>query len=179
MPEDEKTLSLKVNWGRGVLRLTSCLPQSLREGRPVRLMSTELPVQVGMTCLLRELRLLCVSPGEWLLSSPTTSGTEIRDTIAKDCKSQHVEYADVSAGHAVIEVTGVSAREVLSKGCGIDLHPRVLFAGRCVRTRFAQVPVVIDCVQDPDRFELYTGRSYTHYLKDWLFDAGVGYAARQ
>lgn len=178
MPEDEKTLHLKVNWERAVLRLTSCLPQSMRQERPVRLLNTALPVSVGMTCLLDEVRLLCISPGEWLMTSLSKSGIAIRDTIAKDLRAQNVEFADLSAGHAVIEVAGPSVRDVLSKGCGIDLHPRTLFAGRCVRTRFAQIPLVIDCVQDPDRFELYAGRSYTHYLKDWLLDAGVGYASR-
>jgi sarcosine oxidase subunit gamma len=62
---------------------------------------------------------------------------------------------------------------LLSKGCGLDLHPRSFPAGRCARTRFAQIPVVLDCPDEDSRFDMYAGRSYRQYLHEWLLDAAV------
>jgi sarcosine oxidase gamma subunit len=44
-------------------------------------------------------------------------------------------------------------------------------AGRCTRTRLAQLAVVVDCIDPAPRFELYFGRSYLKYLHAWLVDA--------
>jgi sarcosine oxidase subunit gamma len=62
---------------------------------------------------------------------------------------------------------------VLSKSCGLDFHPRRFALGHCARTRFAQIPVLIDCVDALPRFELYVQKSYSHYLEDWLIDAAL------
>jgi hypothetical protein len=39
--------------------------------------------------------------------------------------------------------------------------------------RFAQIPVIIDCLDEPPRFELTVARSYLQYLRFWLTYAAV------
>ncbi|WP_285698235.1 sarcosine oxidase subunit gamma family protein [Actinomadura sp. NBRC 104412] len=41
----------------------------------------------------------------------------------------------VSAARTVLELSGPSARDVLSHDCPLDLHPRVFGPGRCAQTR--------------------------------------------
>jgi sarcosine oxidase subunit gamma len=74
-------------------------------------------------------------------------------------------------------VRGSAARELLSKGCGLDLHPESFPAGHCARARFAQIPVVIECLEEPPRFEMTVARSYLQYLQSWLEDAAVEFEA--
>jgi sarcosine oxidase gamma subunit len=43
--------------------------------------------------------------------------------------------------------------------------------GQCLRTRLAHVPVVILCLDEAPRYELWVARSYREYLRSWLHDA--------
>jgi sarcosine oxidase subunit gamma len=83
-----------------------------------------------------------------------------------------ISAVNLSDALSILRMQGRVAREVLSKGCGLDLHPHTFPAGRCARTRFAGLAVTLDCVQ-PERFELYVARSYSSYLHAWLLDAGA------
>src|SRR5215213_6271863 len=154
--------------GRSVLRLRSWLREFSRGGKPVMLHGRELPAQVGQI-LTGEVRALCVSPGEWLVVSTQSNS---RRPLPPDESTQGLVLVDLTDGLAIIDVGGFAARAILSKGCGLDLHPRSFPAGRCARTRFAQIPVVVECLE-PSRFELYVARSYRHYLHSWLEDAAV------
>ena len=154
--------------GRSVLRLRSWLPEFSRGGKPVILDGRELPAQVG-EILPGQVRALCVSPGEWLLVSTESDWPQ---PLRPEESTQGLVLVDLTDGLAIIDVRGSAAREILCKGCGLDLHPRSFPAGRCARTRFAQIPVVVECL-GPSRFELYVARSYLHYLHSWLEDAAV------
>ena len=107
-------------------------------------------------------RTLCIGPGDWLIVSSGSSAPEI--------SGSGLALVDLSDGLVALAVSGPAAREVLSKGCGLDLHR--FAAGKCTRTRFAQIPVVLECL-DETRFELHVARSYLHYLRAWLTDAAL------
>jgi sarcosine oxidase subunit gamma len=99
----------------------------------------------------------------------------LRSILAPElAAAQSLALVDLTAGLVVFEVSGSAVREILAKSCGLNFHPRRFGPGHCARTRFAQIPVVIDCIQDPGIFELYAPRSYLHYLKDWVCDAAQG-----
>jgi heterotetrameric sarcosine oxidase gamma subunit len=120
-------------------------------------------------------RVLCTGPGEWLLVSPPIGAARLHNVLAPELTTHGLALVDLTDGLAVFEVSGSAVREVLAKSCGLDLDRLRFRAGQCARTRFAQIPVVIDCTQDSGIFELYAPRSYAHYLKDWLLDAAVGF----
>jgi sarcosine oxidase subunit gamma len=65
----------------------------------------------------------------------------------------------------------VAARDVLSMGCGLDLHAKSFPVGSASRTRFAQLPVVLECTSSGPQYEVYVGASYLPYLKAWIEDA--------
>jgi len=158
--------------GRTVLRLKSWLPEFVTGGKPVVLAGQELPTQVG-AILSGPLRVSCLGPGDWLIVLQEHPASSLREHIAPDLSTQGFALVDLTAGVAGLEVQGSRACEVLSKGCGLDLHPRNFPAGRCARTRFAQIPVIIECLDGPPRFELNVARSYFHYLYAWLTDAAA------
>lgn len=102
-----------------------------------------------------------------------TNVARLRNVLAPQLAAQSLVLVDLTDGLVVLELSGTAARQVLATSCGLDLDGRAFAAGHCARTRLAQIPVVIDCVQDSGVFELYAPRSYGSYLEDWLLDASV------
>lgn len=172
MPDKTAAVQITVTSSRTSLRLKSWLPEYTNGGKSVVLAGRELPSAVGTT-LSGPMRVLCIAPGEWLIVSYEHQASVLRENIEPDLLQQGLTLVDLTDGLAGLEVQGSAAREVLSKGCGLDLHPRSFPTGRCARTRFAQIPVVVDCLDEPPRFELYVARSYFSYLRLWLIDAAA------
>jgi sarcosine oxidase, subunit gamma len=83
---------------------------------------------------------------------------------------------DVSANRTTIELTGPHARDILEKGCALDLHPRAFAAGRCAQTTLARAQVILWQTSDEPTYHLLVRNSFAQYLADWLVDAGHEYA---
>jgi sarcosine oxidase subunit gamma len=148
----------------------------LKDSRQVRddavhFLGHDLPAQVG-TILSGAVRIFCLGPGEWLAEM----STKLDEGETADLAAQGVVAVDLTDGLAVLDLQGDSARDILAKGCGLDIGAKSFLPGRCARTRFTQVAVLIECV-DAAAFRLYVSRSYAHYLGAWLADAAVEYSA--
>jgi sarcosine oxidase subunit gamma len=154
------------------MRLTSWLPEYRNGKKRGTIDGPELPSEVGAT-VSGGMHVLCMGPAEWLIVSTERAACTLRERIEPGLARQGLVLVDLSDGLAGLAVQGVAARDLLSKGCGLDFHPRIFPAGQCARTRFAQIPIIIDCLDEPPRFELYVARSYLHYLHAWLIDAAV------
>ena len=164
---DSAALQLTLRRERVMLSVKSWLPEHANGGRRARLAGAELPSQVGAVSLARA-RALCLAPNEWLIVSP--------DASVPGMAEQGLALVDVSDALAVLEIRGAAAREALSRGCGLDLHPEAFPAGRCARTRFAQIAIILECLGPQEAFELTAARSYLQYLRDWLTDAAVEFS---
>jgi heterotetrameric sarcosine oxidase gamma subunit len=141
-----------------------------RGAEAVVLDGRDLPRRGGDT-LTGPLRVLCLAPGEWLILSGKSSA-ELRAHLQAGLQQYGLAFVDWSDGYAGLALEGSAARTVLSKACGLDLDSHAFPPGRCARTRLAQLPVIVEC-REVARFELYVARSYAHYLRDWLLDAGA------
>jgi sarcosine oxidase subunit gamma len=157
--------------GQTLFALRSWLPRRAQSA-PVVVGGQELPSQVG-AIVSDTPRVMCLGPQEWLIVSSDCDASGLRARIEPDLAKQGLVLVDLTDGFATLEVQGPAARELLSKGCGLDFHPRSFPAGYCARTRFAQFPLTIACLSEPLRFELIAGRSYARYLQAWLTDAAV------
>lgn len=157
---------------RAWLRLKSWRQDTAHGAAPVLLAGPALPVQAGEITAADDWRALCLAPGDWLLEPRAGAAGGWRPRLAE----QDLAVVDLGDGLATLEVGGPAARELLAKGCGLDLHPRAFPPGRCARTRFARIATVIECLDGPERFALTVARSQRHYLHDWLLDAAVEFA---
>ncbi|MGO1182834.1 MAG: sarcosine oxidase subunit gamma [Micrococcaceae bacterium] len=88
------------------------------------------------------------------------------------------QVVDVSANRAVLELSGPSAREVLEKGCAVDLHDAGCPIGTGVSTQIGTVPVVLHRVDD-ERFRVFPRASFTDYLVRWLIDGMLEFASEK
>jgi sarcosine oxidase subunit gamma len=145
-------------------------------------MGFALPTKALTSASHREVTALWMSPDEWLIVTPG-NGPGMESTLRQAFGDQHVSLADVGDNYTVVEVSGAKARDVLAKGCPLDLHPREWPAGKVGGSLVSKANVVIHRSDDGDdeanpRFDLYVRRSFAEYLWLWLEDAAKEYGLR-
>ncbi len=154
-----------------ILRLKSW--ERTEEQQSVALAGQQLRADVGTSVVAGAMRVLCIGPSEWLVVAKTRVDPHALNVIERELATQSVALADLSDGLRGFCIEASHARELLSKGCGLDFHADRFPVGRCACTRLAQIPAVIDCVDGSSRFEIYVARSHGDYLSAWLRDAAA------
>lgn len=157
---------------RASVRVKSWLPEHCSGARAVDLDGQRMPA-VGATAAAGEFRVLGLAPGEWLVVSDHADGAKIQEVLQSGLEGECFALVDLSDGLLGLRMQDRAVRDILSRSCGLDLHPQLFPAGRCARTRFAQLPVTLDCRDDPQVFELYVARSYASWLRSWLIDSAA------
>jgi len=117
--------------------------------------------------------LLWLGPDEWLLITDKDAETKMAEALNGAFAPMHAGATDVSSGQTVLVVRGTDARDLLAKGCSLDLHPRVFGPGRCAQGIVGSVGVCIRQVDDAPTYELVVRRSFADFLWRWLLDAGA------
>ncbi len=143
-----------------------------RDVRFVRAMAAatglEPPVAPGTTAHHLLDAVLWLGPDEWLVVSETQPGHALASRMQQALQGLHAAVIDVSDARVVYAVTGAHARDVLAKGCALDLHPRAFSLGQCASSLLAEVPVLIHQRSAEPCFELYVARSVGEYVRAWL-----------
>jgi sarcosine oxidase subunit gamma len=134
-----------------------------------------LPVEPGTTAARGERAVLWLGPDEWLVVGPDGDAEGIARDLQTGAGAGWVTTVDLSANRTVLELGGPRAREVLAKGCTLDLHPRGLEPGRCAQTALARAQVILEATA-PDTFRIYVRGSFATYLATWLMDAMAEYS---
>jgi sarcosine oxidase, subunit gamma len=147
-------------------------------GRAIDLL---LPGEPNTTATRGELTALWLGPDAWLLTCPPGEAASHIGSLRDALSDVHAAITDVSDGRVALRLGGPSARDVLAKGCPLDLHPRAFAAGRCAQSLLAKASVLIHLLADDARgptFDVYVARSFAHYLFAWLEDAGREYGVQ-
>lgn len=119
-------------------------------------------------------QLLCLDRDEWLAVVPSGREDVVLRTLSAALEGQAAAVLDVSDAHWVVDLEGPLVREVLSKGCPLDLHARAFPPGRCARTTLAGVPVVVQSLDD-GVLRLFAAPSMARWLGDWFLDQTAEY----
>ncbi|SNR50621.1 sarcosine oxidase subunit gamma [Blastococcus mobilis] len=115
-----------------------------------------------------------LGPDEWLLSSTAETPEEFESRVRAAVLPLGGSATDVSAQRIGLRLTGARVRDVLTKGCSIDLHPRVFGRGSSVQTMLGQAGVVLLALSDAgDDYVVLVRSSFAGYLADWLLDAAL------
>ena len=134
-----------------------------------------LPTEPNTAAVNGEMLALWLGPDEWLVVTPPSAQTRLLETFEVALDGKHAAVTDVTGGQTVITLSGPRARDVLAKGCPLDLHPAVFRPGHCAQTLVAKANVTIRCVDDSPAFELIVRRSFAEYMALWLHDAAQEY----
>lgn len=136
-----------------------------------------LPLEPNRVASMRMLRTLWLGPDEWLVTSPEGTAPDLVGRLTRALAGRQATVTDLSSSRAVIEITGIEARALLAKGCGLDLHPRAFGPGCCAQTLFARLPVIIDQLSAAPLYRLFVRRSAARWLAEWLIDAAEEFRA--
>ena len=120
-------------------------------------------------------RVLWLGPEEWLIVTQDADSAMTVARLDEALVGQHVQVVDVSDARAIFNISGISARKILTKGCPLDLHPRVFTAGHSTRTVIGKVQIILHQVSERPDYDIYVHRSLAEYLWEWLEDAGLEY----
>ena len=132
----------------------------------------ELPLEPN-TAAGQDPEILWLGPNEWLFvrpdPEPDADGEALARTLGEALAGVHHSAIDVSSNRAAFDLLGSDRLEVLSKGCGLDLHPRAWRDGRCAQTMLATVPVILH--ERASMTRVLVRPSYVPYLDRWLGDS--------
>ena len=76
----------------------------------------------------------------------------------------------MSAALCAIQIFGPKVRDVLSKGCAIDLHPDSFYKNKAVQCDLALANIVLVCLEE-NEFICICRTSFAEYILDWFIDA--------
>lgn len=115
-----------------------------------------------------------LGPEEWLVTSTELDGEALEKQL-HDAVAEHGGAAvDVSAQRTTVRLRGAHARDVLAKGCSLDLHPSVFGVGVAAQTTLGLAAAVLIPLDDTGTdYRILVRSSFAGYLADWLIDAAL------
>ena len=129
------------------------------------------PAQPNTVDGKRDRYALWLGPDEWLVVGAPDSQDKLVTALREALAGMTAAVTDVSEGRTVLRLTGPAARDLLAKGCGLDLHPRTFRAGCCAQSRLAKALIVLHQIDEAPSYDVYIERSFADYLWHWLEDA--------
>ena len=116
---------------------------------------------------------LWLGPDQWWVLGAEPG--KLAAKLVKAVESQPAAITEVGESRACLRVAGPHARDLLAKGCPLDLHPRVFAPGACAQSLLAKATVLIHQVDEAPTYDVYVLRSFAEYLWLWLEDAANEY----
>jgi sarcosine oxidase subunit gamma len=146
-------------------------PDGPAASRASELLGLELPITPSTYASTATLTAIWMGPDEWLIAAGTQSGAALEERL-RAAVGEHGAAIDVSAQRTTLRLNGPDARDVLAKGCSLDLHPTVFRKGTAAQTMLGQAGVVLIALDDAGTDSgILVRSSFARYLADWLLDA--------
>ena len=115
----------------------------------------------------KDTRILWSGPSNWLLVS---TKKDVLNSIQKICDDKNFAVTDLSHSRAIIELKGSNSKEVLKKGCPINLNE--FKVNNCANSVFHGITITIDMISnDPETFRIFALRSFGESLYHSITDA--------
>ncbi len=114
------------------------------------------------------------APAQWFA---VADGLVSAPAIARltDALAGIASVIDHSSGKVVVRISGPRTRDVLAKGCPIDLDPRVFGPGGAAATEIAHIGCQLWQVDDRPTFDLVVNRSLAKSFWSWLAASAAEY----
>lgn len=113
-----------------------------------------------------------MGPDERLVYSTAQDSVDLVKVLSAGLPTGKSAVVDVSDYYTVLQVSGVTAQQVLSSGTPFDIHPRVFKQGHCAQTRFGNASVLLSCQEEATTYDLQVRWSFAEYLWGYLCRVG-------
>ena len=97
------------------------------------LLGVELPTKVSTYAKNADTTVIWLGPDEWLVTDTALAGPELEARLREAVATHGGVAIDVSGQRTTLRLRGSRSRDVLAKGCALDLHP----TGHCRGNRRA------------------------------------------
>jgi sarcosine oxidase subunit gamma len=131
-----------------------------------------LPAQPNTVARGEEYDVLWLGPDEWLVRSLQPRPALLETRLAGLLAGQFASAVDVGSGFTVLEARGSRVREVLARGCPLDLHPSLAAPGQCVQSHYFKASIVLVPVES-DAYDIVVRRSFADYFCRMMLDAAL------
>ncbi|MEQ8333258.1 sarcosine oxidase subunit gamma family protein [Nisaea sp.] len=138
-------------------------------------LGVELPAKPGTVASSKTARVLWTGPNEWMVYSDDTG---LAAALTKAVSNLHAAVTDVTEHYTLIRLSGRHARDVMIKGCAIDLHPREFGPGQCAQSHLGRITVLFDQTDETPSYDILVRASFAEYLWMYLEDAGLEFGVR-
>jgi sarcosine oxidase subunit gamma len=136
-------------------------------------LGVNIPATSPGTAKSDDLTALWMGPDRWWLVADgpvLPSVNELHQKLA----AFNAAVVEVGDAFVAVKIAGPKSRDVLAKGCTIDLHPRAFKTGSVVQTNLAKAQIALYQL-DETTYQIFARRSFAEYLWTWLEDAGIEY----
>lgn len=125
------------------------------------------PPEAGQVLITTGMKAVWIQPRTWLVTAPWRANGNLAGRLA-GALGASAAIVDQSFGKACIEIKGPHARDVLAKGCRIDLHPRVFAPGQSAITPVAHISCVIVQTGAEPVYEVILPAALSASFAEWL-----------
>ena len=118
--------------------------------------------------------MLWLGPDEWLVRSETAHDAArtapLQAKLGTAFTGVFASAVDVGSGYTVLEISGTRTREVLARGCPLDLHPKLFGVGQCAQSHYFKASIAL-LPTGADSFDIVVRRSFADYFVRIMLDA--------
>ena len=156
------------------LRTTEDINEVMR-----RYFGTALPDAANSFTCSGDRRAVWLGPDETLLICSDAEAKELHRILSTQLAGRHFALTVISDALSVYSLQGPCVRDVLAKGCALDLHKTVFTPGMSAQGLVDRAAVTLICEAE-DVIHLICRRSFADYVETWLKDAAIefGYEVR-
>ena len=138
----------------------------------LKIMNLNFPLIPMQVISNNDTRILWSAPDSWLLVSTKKN---ILNLVKNVCDEKNFAITNLSDSRAIIEIKGKDSKEILKKGCPINLNEFKL--NNCANSVFHNVAITIDMINDnPETFRIFSlrsfGESFYHHITDAALEFG-------
>jgi sarcosine oxidase subunit gamma len=113
-----------------------------------------------------------IQEGGWYLHASRTGEAALAARVAASCAGL-ATIDDQSHGRTMLRVSGPRAREILSRGCRLDLHPRAFGPGRATTTMLGHIACLVHQTDETPAYELTVYATLAATFLDWLIETAA------
>ena len=124
-----------------------------------------------------ERHVVWLGPNEFLIICEADKDAELAGALESALQTQHCAVTNITDALAAFHLKGTAVRQVLAKGCAIDLHPSSFTSGDAAQTLLSHAAVTMLAVADNELIVICR-TSFAPYLHDWLLDAALEYGVK-
>ena len=118
--------------------------------------------------------MMWLGPDEWLACSATahdaTRTAPLQAKLGAALNGVFASAVDVGSGYTVLEISGTRTRDVLARGCPLDLHPKLFGEGQCAQSHYFKASMTL-LPTGADSFHIVVRRSFADYFVKIMLDA--------